>query len=164
MVATYSFHHYKRPRLYYRRTFGLVDGGGNIWNFPIYCAGLAGLQLNREKVTSVLVDKQHLGEWKLMDENNEELIERMREKCRQQRWHGPDMHNPFPIVEQMRQQRAREQERFASLPPGVPRFRSWSAMYWHDRNGKHYEMSADTDLSHFPLQRDFGMLLPPKKN
>lgn len=29
-----------------------------------------------------------------MDENYEELFARIRTRCRQQRWHGPDMHNP----------------------------------------------------------------------
>src|SRR5579859_1021052 len=90
-----------------------------------------------------------------MDENSEELIERIREKCRQQRWHGPDMRNPFRFIERVRQRRAREHEIYSSLPPGVSPPRTWSATYWYDRNRNLYEISEDTDLSHFPLQTDF---------
>jgi hypothetical protein len=90
-----------------------------------------------------------------MDENNEELIERIREKCRQQRWHGPDMDNPFRFIEQVRRRRAREHEIYSSLPPGVPIPRTRVTKFWQDRNGNNYEISEDTDLSHFPLQTDF---------
>ena len=37
-----------------------------------------------------------------MEKNYEELFQRIRARCRQQRWHGPDIYNPIKIVERMR--------------------------------------------------------------
>ncbi len=34
-----------------------------------------------------------------MDENYEDLFARIRARCRQERWHGPDISNPFLFVE-----------------------------------------------------------------
>lgn len=63
-----------------------------------------------------------------MDENYERLFQRIREKCRQQRWHGPDMDNPFKIVERMRK---------TSIPDKKGIFvASSGTFFWYDRDGK----------------------------
>ena len=97
-----------------------------------------------------------------MDENYEELFQRIREKCRQQRWHGPDISNPWKIVERerLRQQEAKEAfERLCKENPSrkgrVVVSMGSATVYWYDRNGKQYAINADTDLESFPLQTDF---------
>ncbi|MDQ2715840.1 MAG: hypothetical protein M3Z08_13100 [Chloroflexota bacterium] len=96
-----------------------------------------------------------------MDENYEELFARIRARCHQQRWHGPEMDNPGEIVEKerLRQQEAREE--FERSRKENPTRRIWNVVttsatrYWYDRNGKQYAINADTDLESFPLQTDF---------
>jgi hypothetical protein len=83
-----------------------------------------------------------------MDENSEALFQRIRARCRQQRWHGPDISNPFKIVERARK---------TSIPRqmGSFIFTTHSTSFWYDRNGKQYAINEDTDLDSFPLQEEF---------
>lgn len=93
-----------------------------------------------------------------MDENYEELFERIRTKCRQQRWHGPDISNPFKIVERerIRAEEALERRQKARAAGSKGFFAvGYATVYWYDRNGKQYAINLDTDLDHFPLQADF---------
>ncbi len=97
-----------------------------------------------------------------MDENYEELFERIRAKCRQQRWHGPDISNPWKIVERERLRHQEAKEAFERLRKENPTRKGWvvafrghATVYWYDRNGKQYAINADTDLESFPLQTDF---------
>jgi hypothetical protein len=97
-----------------------------------------------------------------MDENYEMLFQRIRARCRQQRWHGPDISNPFKLVERARLRQQEEKEAFERLRKENPARKGWvvtfrghATVYWYDRNGKQYAINADTDLDSFPLQTDF---------
>lgn len=94
-----------------------------------------------------------------MDENYESLFQRIRAKCLQQRWHGPDNSNPFEIVKRERLRREKELERIRqqSAQPGRHFVTSIShaTSYWYDRNRNQYAINLDTDLDNFPLQTDF---------
>jgi len=95
-----------------------------------------------------------------MDQDYEELFERIRTRCRQQRWHGPDISNPFPLVEQerLRQQKAKEAlERLRKENPARKAVFviGGATYYWYDRHGKQYAINAETDLESFPLQTNF---------
>lgn len=83
-----------------------------------------------------------------MVENYEELFQRIRARCLQQRWHGPDTYNPFEIVSQMR-------EREVPKRSGSVVITIRSTRYWYDHNRKQYAINIDTDLDNFPLQTAF---------
>src|SRR5689334_11871481 len=68
------------------------------------------------------------------------LFEAIREKCRRQRWYGPDMDNPAYIQEKSR------------AMPGVE-------ITWCDARGKAYTIHPDDDLSRLPIPQKFA--LPP---
>ena len=94
-----------------------------------------------------------------MDENYEELFQRIRAKCRQQRWHGPDGSNPFEFVAQERKRYEKQQERIRQLRAqkkgAFITSMGRATRYWYDRNGKQYTINLETDLEAFPLQTDF---------
>ncbi len=96
-----------------------------------------------------------------MDENYEELFARIRARCRQQRWHGPEIDNPWGIVEKERLHQQEAREASERLRKENPTRRNWlvvtshTTVYWYDRNGKQYAINADADLESFPLQADF---------
>jgi hypothetical protein len=97
-----------------------------------------------------------------MDENYEELFERIRAKCRQQHWYGPDLHNPFQIIKQLqlRQQKAREERERQQRenPHRKGRFvyeGGHGTVSWRDSHGKHYAINAETDPGSLPFQSDF---------
>ncbi|MGH2497304.1 MAG: SMI1/KNR4 family protein [Ktedonobacteraceae bacterium] len=96
-----------------------------------------------------------------MDEDYEALFQRIRTRCQQQRWHGPDISNPFKIVEQMRKTNISigivEQMRKTNVPRQKMSIviRSRSTHFWYDRNGKQHAINEDTDLDSFPLQGEF---------
>ncbi|HEU0003221.1 MAG TPA: SMI1/KNR4 family protein [Ktedonobacteraceae bacterium] len=96
-----------------------------------------------------------------MDENYEALFQRIRVRCQQQRWHGPDISNPFKIVEQMRKRNIAigivQQVRKTDVPrqKWTNVVRTHSTHFWYDGNGKQYAINEDTDLDNFPLQKEF---------
>jgi hypothetical protein len=93
-----------------------------------------------------------------MDETYEELFQRIRMKCRQQRWHGPDNSNPFEIVRRERIRREKEVERIRQEAQEGHRMVfsvGHATRYWYDRNRNQYAINLETDLDNFPLQTDF---------
>jgi hypothetical protein len=94
-----------------------------------------------------------------MDGNYETLFQRIRARCRQQRWHGPDGSNPFVIVAWERKRYEEQQEQIRQLKAqrkgAFVVTTSRATRYWYDRDGKQYAINLETDLETFPLQTDF---------
>lgn len=67
-----------------------------------------------------------------------DLIERIREKCRQQRWYGPDLQSPAYI-----------QELSARYGPKTH-------FSWLDDQGNSHRINLDTDLSQLPIPQKFA--------
>ncbi len=75
-----------------------------------------------------------------MDETNEALFQRIREKCQRNHWYGADMDDPH------------EKQRWVQEADT----NSHVAYYWYDQEGQQHRIDKDADLSKFPLMNNFA--------
>lgn len=72
-----------------------------------------------------------------MDEKHARLFERIRDKCKQRQWYGPDEDNPMAILKQVQ---------------SVDEFYVHA---WYDQNDQQHLIDKNTDIHNLPIPQNF---------